>query len=291
MINNISLYAALLPHSLFARGAPRGTTSPMLATWLSCLGSSERETAERRRPVAHEDVPFAHNAERWLTLPNGNEAAVCDACFPQSATAAHLCLPECIFPASDILEVHEHVVDGKVAPEGQPWFIIGYGPPASGKGGIVAALERLSAFGVTPRNTVAAEVDGLFQNRLSVGRRFSAQQERLSAAARTDQEREQAAGRLYTAYRFVADQISDAVLWKAAARRMNVYYETTGACRRRLLDRPPPAAPAPPPPLCHPCAANLPPTPTPAPTPTRYPLPATRTLTPHQAGASCGPTT
>ena len=225
----------------------------MLATWLSCLGSSERETAERRRPVAHEDVPFVHNAERWLTLPNGNEAAVCDECFPQSATAAHLCLPECIFPASDILEVHEHVVDGKVAPEGQPWFIIGYGPPASGKGGIVAALERLSAFGVTPRNTVAAEVDGLFQNRLSVGRRFSAQQERLSADARTDQEREQAAGRLYTAYRFVADQISDAVLWKAAARRMNVYYETTGACRRRLLHSPPfgPCATATPvPPLC-----------------------------------------
>ena len=223
----------------------------MLASLMTCLGSSERETAERRRPVVHEeghelpgsshrryhtaaDEPFVHKAERWLTLPNGNEAAVCDACFPQSATATHLCLPECIFPASDILEVHDHVVEGKVAPEGQPWFIIGYGPPASGKAGIVAALERLSAFGVTPRNTVATEVDGLFQNRLSVGRRFSLQQERLSALARTDQEREQAAGRLYTAYRFVADQISDAVLWKAAARRMNVYYETTGVSPRLL---------------------------------------------------------
>ena len=95
---------------------------------------------------------------------------------------------------------------------------------------------------------MATEVDGLFQNRLSVGRRFTEQQARLSALARTDQEREQAAGRLYTAYRFVADQISDAVLWKAAARRMNVYYETTGECRRHLLCRLQP--PVPPPPLC-----------------------------------------
>jgi len=174
------------------------------------------------------DEPFVHKAERWQTLKNGNEAAICDACFPQSATASDLCLPECIFPPSDILEVHSQMIEGKVAPEGQPWFIIGYGPPASGKAGIVAALERLSAFGVTPRNTVATEVDGLFQNAMSVGRRFSAQQERLSVLARTTQEREQTAGRLYTAYRFVADQISDAVLWKAAARRMNIYYETTG---------------------------------------------------------------
>ena len=205
-----------------------------------------------RRHHTTADEPFVHKADRWLTLQNGNEAAVCEACFPQSATASHLCLPECIFPASDILEVHEHVVEGKVAPEGQPWFIIGYGPPASGKAGIVAALERLSAFGITPRNTVATEVDGLFQNRLSVGRRFSEQQARLSTLARTDQERELAAGRLYTAYRFVADQISDAVLWKAAARRMNVYYETTGECRRHLLCRLQP--------LCHhrPCAAFTP---------------------------------
>ena len=262
----------------------------MLASLVTCLGSSERETAERRRPVVHEKglelpgsphrqhhtaaEPFVYKADRWLKLTNGNEAAVCDACFPQSATATHLCLPECIFPTSDILEVQEHVVEGKVAPEGQPWFIIGYGPPASGKAGIVAALERLSAFGVTPRNTVATEVDGLFQNRLSVGRRFSAQQERLSALARTDQEREQAAGRLYTAYRFVADQISDAVLWKAAARRMNVYYETTGACRRRLLCRLQP--------LCHhhTCAAF-----------SRYPNPSPTEPNPNQAGASGGPTT
>ena len=148
----------------------------MLASLVTCLGSSERETAERRRPVVHEKglelpgsphrqhhtaaEPFVYKADRWLKLTNGNEAAVCDACFPQSATATHLCLPECIFPTSDILEVQEHVVEGKVAPEGQPWFIIGYGPPASGKAGIVAALERLSAFGVTPRNTVATEVDG-----------------------------------------------------------------------------------------------------------------------------------
>ena len=216
----------------------------MLASLVTCLCSSERETAERRRPAIFEDAhdfqgpphrrhhtmdePFVHKAERWQTLKNGNEAAICDACFPQSATASDLCLPECIFPPSDILEVHSQMIEGKVAPEGQPWFIIGYGPPASGKAGIVAALERLSAFGVTPRNTVATEVDGLFQNAMSVGRRFSAQQERLSVLARTTQEREQTAGRLYTAYRFVADQISDAVLWKAAARRMNIYYETTG---------------------------------------------------------------
>ena len=216
----------------------------MLPSLITCLRSSKRETAERRHPVMRDDShdfqgsthhrhhtadePFVRNAERWQTLQNGNEAAVCDACFPQSVTAPDLCLPECIFPPSDILEVHAHMVEGKVSPEGQPWFIIGYGPPASGKAGIVMALERLSAFGVTPRNTVATEVDGLFQNGLRVGRRFSSQQAQLSALARTTQEREQAAGRLYTAYRYVADQISDAALWKATAKRMNVYYETTG---------------------------------------------------------------
>jgi len=216
-----------------------------IATMLASLaGLCSSERAERRRPVREdthdfqgsphrrhhtvEALPFVRNAERWQTLQNGNEAAVCDACFPQSVTAPDLCLPECIFPPSDILEVHQHIVEGKVAPEGQPWFIIGYGPPASGKAGIVTALERLSAFGVTPRNTIVTEVDGLFQNTLRVGRRFRAQQAQLSMLSEATQEREQAAGRLYTAYRFVADQISDAVLWKATAKRMNVYYETTG---------------------------------------------------------------
>ena len=204
----------------------------MLALLFSLCRGATQTTERRRRPIQPDephgsqaaaqehsaDPSFVHKVERWQTLKNGNEGAVCEACFPLSVAARDLCMPECIFPVSDINEVHAHIINGKEPAKAQPWFIIGYGPPASGKAGIIATLERLRTFGVTARSTVATEVDGLFQNELSVGRRFAAQQAELAALAQTPKERELAAGRLYSTYRFVADQVSDAVLWKAAAR-------------------------------------------------------------------------
>ena len=98
----------------------------MLALLFSPCRGATQTTERRRRPIQPDephgsqpaaqehtaDPSFVHKVERWQTLKNGNEGAVCEACFPLSVAARDLCMPECIFPVSDINEVQGGWVQG-----------------------------------------------------------------------------------------------------------------------------------------------------------------------------------
>lgn len=131
------------------------------------------------------------------------------------------------------MQFMDHVYDDKVkVPTGtRKVFIVGYGPPASGKSRIITSLnnsalpEELKH--VTDRNTIKMDVDKVFQGETSPlyfgkEKKLVEQDTRLSSDVPTRN------ARMYSTYRHIADQLNDAVYWKSLALGYNIYFETTG---------------------------------------------------------------
>ena len=113
-------------------------------------------------------------------LIHGNQQANCNKnCFPKDVNAKSNCKVECFFPLNDqkdeeknikltgITTVIKKCFDNKILPS-KPYFIIGFGPPASGKSGIVPFLARNDSilnlnFDIKKENTVDINVDFVFQ--------------------------------------------------------------------------------------------------------------------------------
>lgn len=99
--------------------------------------------------------------------------------------------------------------EGKVAPK--PIFYVKYGPPASGKGGIMEKV--LQKDGVRQSSVVTVEVDSVVE----ANSRY-----RESRDTTTDKTK------LYFEYRTEADAIADQILDRALLQRFNIAWETTG---------------------------------------------------------------
>lgn len=165
----------------------------------------------------------------------GNYIANCDNCYPLQMDSTNLCLPECFFPYSssktNVTTIKEQIdlffqnKDEKSKPK-QPVFIIGYGPPASGKGSIVKVLSRLRKdLNISEKNTIDG---GLVDKIIQTTKQWDASKKYIEKMCKSNEEKQAIKQKLYTTFRFISDQISDQILYKAAANRWNIYWETTG---------------------------------------------------------------
>lgn len=118
-------------------------------------------------------------------------------------------LAQCLYSVREAQKIVDASFDGKTTPK--PTFYIKYGPPASGKGGI---MERVMAKdGVAADTLVTVEVDSVIEANAQY------REERATTNDKTG---------LYFKYRRDADTISDQILNRALLERFNVAWETTG---------------------------------------------------------------
>ena len=244
-------------------------------------------------------LSFLDNPNNF-SLIFGNQQPVCKYnCFPHKLDSLRSCKIECLFPLHDTKVGNNHLTGistiinklffHKKKPL-KPYFIIGFGPPASGKSGIIPFLERhqsLFKFGINAHNTVEINVDKIFQethqwniekknlekkrtsyyqeleldyqsksfqqskvNHLVNSLNFSDSEKKIAqkhySEINNDSQlsskkkwelffehlrkvkHQSNVGKLYSTYRYFCDQISDIMLYKSAAFRYNIYWETTG---------------------------------------------------------------
>jgi AAA domain-containing protein len=173
--------------------------------------------------------PLIESASYWNEASNPS----CDdaACFPKMFDAVRMCEARCLFTKSGRgnPEGFERAFAGKIRPPAGPrYFIVAYGPPASGKSSILRYLAeqdgRIGA--ITEQNTVSVNVDDIFQGGETGARYAEYRQRVLEKSAPAN--RKINAQRLYNSYRWIADQISDLILSRALNDGYNIIWETTG---------------------------------------------------------------
>jgi len=167
---------------------------------------------------------FLDDPDYW-TQGNGN-IPMCAHCFPNDLQSIKPCTPNCLFTVrgDGPPPIIEHVFRGVEPPSGAPYFVVAYGPPASGKSSILDVLGRLlpSEFAeLDSEHTVQVNVDRMFQDGplapvFMKARDFASSRSLLHSQ------------RLYRYYRWVADQIADIVLDEALLQKYNVLWESTG---------------------------------------------------------------
>jgi hypothetical protein len=177
-------------------------------------------------PVAE---PLIDSAAYWHhgSFPSCEDTA----CFPKTFEAARMCEARCLFTKDGRgnAEGFDRAFAGKASPaRGPRFFIVAYGPPASGKGAILEYLSRHDAQEgfINERNTISVNVDDIFQGGETGARYQQYRQQVLDKSS--DANRTINTQRLYNAYRWIADQISDLTLNRAINDRYHVVWETTG---------------------------------------------------------------
>jgi hypothetical protein len=208
-----------------------------------------------------ETEPFIENDKFWKKLPNGDQVPSCDntqiQCFPYNINSTVPCLPSCIFTDNkgrDEYTGFDHFLKGKT-PKEQKTIIITYGPPASGKGSLQKVFEELE---ISNDNIVDVNVDMIFQytskketpdtthekdkkdkkdEKDVLGDRYKKQLEaiKLRYQDETPEEIKKYTQRLYSYYRWVADQISDMLLYKAMLSNLDIKWETAGGADQEYV--------------------------------------------------------
>ena len=144
--------------------------------------------------------------------------------------AVRMCEARCLFTKSGRgnPEGFDRAFAGKLRPAGAPYFIVAYGPPASGKSSILKYLAKQDGRtrAITEQNTVSVNVDDIFQGGETGAAYSQYRQQVLEKSAPAS--RKINAQRLYSSYRWIADQISDLILNRALNDRYNIIWETTG---------------------------------------------------------------
>lgn len=169
---------------------------------------------------------FLDNCDYWGN-DNLNLEVKCQNCFPKNIKSKVPCLPRCIFTpeGKGVPPVIEASFANKVkVPKDQTkYFIISYGPPGSGKSDVLSVLQRNQKLdtSVNQDNTISVNVDDTFQKG-PLGQEYKKVQEKLRPQGPKYTQR------LYTYYRWVADQVSDSILNLALLGDYNVLWETTG---------------------------------------------------------------
>jgi energy-coupling factor transporter ATP-binding protein EcfA2 len=168
---------------------------------------------------------FLDDPDYWVD--GNNHVPLCSKCFPIDVTSPKPCAPNCLFTArgDGAPLVIDHLLSSVQLPtEPQRYFVIAYGPPASGKSSILEVLGRMLP-GEFPQldveHTVQVNVDRTFQEGPLAAVYAKA---RNYARGRSPVH----AQRLYRYYRWVADQVADLLLNEALLQRYNVLWESTG---------------------------------------------------------------
>ena len=168
---------------------------------------------------------FLSDPDYW---PAGStQMPLCTKCFPRDVHSLKPCLPNCLFTlkGDGAPLVIDTMFVGKTPPDAQPLFVVAYGPPASGKSDIIAALHTMMPGEfptLTPHTTIDVNVDSVFQKG-PLGDIYGAA--RSFAKAQGGSTHTQ---RLYRYYRWLGDQVADLVLNEALLQRYNVLWESTG---------------------------------------------------------------
>ena len=181
-------------------------------------------------------VPFLKNSKYWKRLPNGDEVFACKkTCFPYKIDAPLPCLPRCVYTDNkgydEYTGLSKFLYDKK--PNKPKTIFITYGPPASGKGSLQQVFRDL---GKDETNMVDVNVDMIFQRSdLPIGVNYKSQLESIKQKYRNDINLKSYTQRLYSYYRWVADQISDMILQKAMLRNLDIKWETSGGSNVEYL--------------------------------------------------------
>lgn len=170
-------------------------------------------------------VHFLDDPDYWAE--GKTNVPLCSKCFPIDLASPKPCTPNCLFTNSG--DGVPPVIDALLAKVKLPtvpqrYFVIAYGPPASGKSSILEVLSRLNP-GEFPQldldHTVQVNVDRMFQE----GPLADVYTKARNFARWHGPQHSQ---RLYRYYRWVADQVADLLLNEALLQGYNVLWESTG---------------------------------------------------------------
>lgn len=172
--------------------------------------------------------------DRFVLNKYGNYSSNCEyPCFPNKIDADDLCQLDCFYPLfstethtglkNTIDEIFSNE-DGSPKKESEePIFIIGFGPPGSGKSRVVDEVGKIYS-NINWSNTIDTNVDFVFQNT----KQWKRQSQEIQEMDVSQEKKKEYSQKLYTTYRYFSDQISDLVLYKALGENYNLYFETTG---------------------------------------------------------------
>jgi predicted ABC-type ATPase len=179
-------------------------------------------------------VNFITNSRNWETLSNGDEVYVCGKdCYPNNLTSTEPCLPRCLYTKSgngEPMNIEPFFKYKKVSPKTSDKTVyISYGPPGSGKGSVLEYIHN--NLGVSKDTVIEVNVDSIIQGNHEVGDKFREYKDDLKKLEniKNNTNIEVLQGRLYSYFRWIADQISDMILQKAMLENYNILWETTGS--------------------------------------------------------------
>ena len=184
------------------------------------------QSSPSRKKRSCKKTPYVENKGLFNTH-GGRVTSSCHNCFPIVPHATTLCASECMYPSDHIMQFMRFIYDNKVPT--RKVFVVGYGPPASGKSRIITSLNsvQFKDLHVTHSNTIEMNVDDVFQSKTSP-LYYGDIKHRLNRTNRLTISDDVRNARLYSTYRHMADQLNDAVYWKSLALGYNIYFETTG---------------------------------------------------------------
>lgn len=201
-------------------------------------GVSHPKVAEHKSITSKfNNAPLMRNNSFWMS-DKSQSLVNCkyDQCFPKNIEAVTGCDVRCLFTTRGygVPEAVSRAFAGKLpVMKGKiPYFIVAYGPPASGKNSVLMMLKKASPaeFKDFEETTINVNVDDVFQGG-EVGKLYKQYREIIKSQVHSLKERELYTQRLYTYYRWSADQIADGILNQAFAGRYNVIWETTGGSK------------------------------------------------------------
>lgn len=187
---------------------------------------------KRRYSTRKDNLSFITNPINWKKLPNGDQGYVCgNDCYPNKLTSAEPCLPRCLYTKSGYGEPMniEPFFENKVSPNTPNKIVyISYGPPGSGKGSVLEYIHN--NLRVSKHTVIEVNVDSIIQGEHEVGKKFRKYKEELTKLVNIKNYNIKVLqGRLYSYFRWIADQISDMILQKAMLENYNILWETTGS--------------------------------------------------------------
>jgi predicted ABC-type ATPase len=189
--------------------------------------------AKRRYSTRKDNLSFITNPINWTELPNGDQVYVCgEDCYPNKLTSTEPCLPRCLYTELGYGEPMniEPFFKNKVFPKTSDKTVyISYGPPGSGKGSVLEFIHN--KLGVSKDTVIEVNVDSIIQGNHKVGKKFKKYKDDLTKLVNIKNYTniEVLQGRLYSYFRWIADQISDMILQKAMLSNYNILWETTGS--------------------------------------------------------------
>ena len=187
------------------------------------------------------NIPFIANENYWKVTPNGDPVYSCSKeCFPYDISSHLPCLPRCLYtdgkgydPYTKFDDFFKHPIYDEKKKHKQKTIIITFGPPSSGKGSLGDFFKH--HLDIDVQDLVDVNVDFIFQNKqYEIGKEYQTQVENIKTTYPADKHKLYIQ-RLYSYYRWVADQVSDLILTTAINENYSIKWETSGGVNMNYL--------------------------------------------------------